>query len=105
MEYIICPLCRKIIHRHDSQASTARTSVSSRTNTRQSASLLTEMMKEMERAHREQIQAAENACRAHYRSNHGLRLWLWEHLHWNGIMNKRWVFYGSTSGEPFQYGS
>jgi hypothetical protein len=105
VELIVCPLCRKIIHRHDAEPSTSRARVSSRVGNRESAALLSEMMEDMERAHRERIEAAEAACLLHYQSKHRLRIWLWHRLHWDGLMNKRWVFFGETSGEQFKYGT
>lgn len=65
--------------------------------------LLTEMMLDIERAHQERIAAAEKACVDHYASRHKTRLWLWRKLHWDRLMNRRWVFGGTVEGERFNY--
>lgn len=104
VELIGCPLCAKIIHRHDATEISSRARVSS-WHGKNHAQLLTQMVADSEQAYRERVLAAEEACQRHYETNHRLRLWLWKRLHWNGLMNRRWVFWGSSSGEMFRYGN
>lgn len=105
IELVDCPLCRRIIHQHDAIPSESRATISSRSTTRNSAALLTLMMEESERAHRERVLAAERACVAHYEKHHRTRLWLWHRLHWNAIMNRRWLIGGEDPGSTFEYGT
>lgn len=102
-ELIVCPLCLKVIHRHSAQPIESRARVSSRTTNAGSADLLTEMMLDMERAHQQRIQAAEQACVEHYASSHKVRFWLWRKLHWDRLMNNRWIVGGATGGDKFSF--
>lgn len=100
VELIVCPLCNRIIHRHDATPASSRAMISSRAN---STATLLQMMAEMEADHRERVRAAEQACEVHYARRHGVRLWLWRRLHWDPIMNRRWILWGGKVGEEFRY--
>ncbi len=101
-ELIVCPICAKIIYRHDATPISARGRASSRGLG--SLHLLDEMAWALEQAHRERIRAAEEACASHFRKRHPARLWLWRRLKWNPIMNKRWLLWGQkTWAERFDY--
>jgi len=101
MELIICPICARIIHRHDATPIAARARVGRGGNP---SALLYEMALDLELTHQERIHAAEEACAAHYRKRHPVRLWLWRKTHWAALMNKRWLFWGQqTWAERFDY--
>lgn len=65
--------------------------------------MLTAMMLAAEDEHQEMLRTVEEICAEHFRSEHPRRLWLWQKLGWDRIMNRRWFFWGQRFDfEQFQ---
>jgi hypothetical protein len=100
-EVILCPICRKVIHRHFASPIQSRGRVSSR-DYRAGSSLLTQMTMEAEAEHERYVLAAEAACAEHFRDKHPRRLRLWRRLKWNWLLNGPWPW-SKNDYDKFDY--
>lgn len=103
-EIILCPICRKEIHRHYASPIVSRGTVSSRIDPTMQADFLTQMMLEADRLHEEFALAAEEACTAHMREQHYQRYRLWLRFRWNWLLNGPWPWSRPLSPEKFEFG-
>ena len=97
-EIIVCPICEKIIHRHLDEpiaavgrVATIRPDGTRNPNDYQDASnLLTQMMLDANEEHARRVQAAEDACNAHFEEAHPFRLKLWKRFGKSWLLDRRW---------------
>jgi hypothetical protein len=101
-EIIICPICRKEIHRQYAAPIQSRAIMSSRTDPKTASAMLTQMMLAADALHEKIVLDAEEACVEHYRTKHSLRLQLWKRFKWDWIMQRRWPW-SRPLGETFDF--
>lgn len=100
-ETIICPICRKEIHRQFSSPIQSRGRVSSR-DYQAASDMLTAMMLAAEAEHQRMIMAAQDACVEHYRARHRIRFALARRFGWSWLLKRRWPW-SRIPGETFDF--
>lgn len=101
-EIIICPLCRKEIHRNYAAPIGSRASIPSSATPEQASAMLTEMMFAAEKLHQEIVQRAEDACVEHMRTRHARRFRLWQRYKRNWLLTRRWPW-SRFAHEQFEF--
>lgn len=87
-EYIVCPLCAEIIHRHYRDRVSTRIRIPSRSRyVIHGAAALAELASRALEEQRQEQQSAEDACVSHYEEHHALRYALWRRFKWTWLMN------------------
>lgn len=100
-EVILCPVCRKQIHRQFSSPIYSRGAVSSG-DYQAGSDMLTAMVLAANAEHERMVMAAEEACATHFREEHALRFKLWRKLQWAWLIQRRWPW-RKVKGEVFDF--